>query len=212
MRRVRALLTLKNGKLGSSIFHFDLPAVTTCPGRSTICERVCYAKSGRFVTRKVKNRLAWCYRQSLREDFAERMIAVIRRLGAIVVRLHVSGDLYSADYARKWLEVMRQCAKVRFYLYSRSWRAAGILPWLARMAALSNVRVWFSCDAEGQPETVPPGVRLAYLQHTPEVTPDGADLVFRVRGLRQARVGLPMACPQETDKQVNCGNCQYCWR
>lgn len=41
MASVRSLLAMGNGKLGQSIYHFDLPAVFTCPGRSAVCERVC---------------------------------------------------------------------------------------------------------------------------------------------------------------------------
>jgi hypothetical protein len=40
MRSVRPLLAMGNGKLGQSIYHFDLPPVVTCPGRSSVCERV----------------------------------------------------------------------------------------------------------------------------------------------------------------------------
>lgn len=214
MSRVRPLLAVRNGKLGSSIFHFDLPAITTCPGRSHVCERLCYATHGRFVTRAVKRRLVRCHRASLRPNFAERVIREVKSRGVIVCRVHVSGDFYSADYARAWLAVLEACPKTRFYAYTRSWRVEGISPVLEAMAALENTRLWYSTDQEtGEPESVPEGVRLAYLQHTPEAVPQKSELVFRPRGMRrQPRVGLPLICPQETHKDVNCGNCQLCWR
>jgi hypothetical protein len=101
------LLALGNGKLGASIFHFDLPAAVTCPGKSRICAQVCYARSGHFLFPQVRERLAWNHEQSLRSDFAGRMAGEIHRKGVLVVRLHVSGDFYDGEYARKWLAVMR---------------------------------------------------------------------------------------------------------
>src|SRR5438105_591801 len=109
MRSVRPLLAMGNGKLGQSIFHFDLPAVSTCPGRSAVCEQMCYARRGRFLFPQVQERLRWCFEQSRRADFATRMATEIRRKGILLVRVHVSGDFYSAQYAAKWLAVMRQC-------------------------------------------------------------------------------------------------------
>src|SRR5947209_19019949 len=98
MATLRALLAVGNGKLGGSIHHFDLPAVSTCPGRSDICEAVCYATRGRFNAERVRDRLRWCLRQSRRPDFADRMVGEIRRKGALVIRVHVSGDFYDAGY------------------------------------------------------------------------------------------------------------------
>ncbi len=219
MATVRALLALGNAKLGRAIHHFDLPAVQTCPGRSAVCESVCYARSGRFHSDLVRERLRWCLRQSQRADFADRMVSEVRRKGALVVRVHVSGDFYDAEYAQKWLAVFRRCRAATFYFYSRSWRVAGIEPVLAAMAALENVRAWYSADADtGLPDPLPPGARVAWLQAAAN-DPVLGDLVFRDRPVRaelRPRFGLPVVCPNETPAgrraEVNCGNCGHCWR
>lgn len=213
----RSLLAMGNGKLGRSICHFDLPAVTTCPGRSSVCERVCYARRHRFRTRAVQRRLRWCLRQSRRTDFTDRMVGEIRRTGAIVVRIHVSGDFYSADYASKWLEVARRQPGVRFYCYTRSWRVAGVAPVLEQLASQENCRVWYSADAEtGLPDPRPPGVRVACLQAVGDDVPESADLLFRVPRLRREPVPLPVVCPHEApqgaERGMNCGSCGRCWR
>ncbi len=218
MATIRALLAQGNGKLGQSIHHFDLPAVTTCPGRSPACEAVCYANCGRFHADLVRDRLRWCLRQSRREDFADRMVDEIRRKGVLVVRIHVSGDFYNAPYTQKWLTVFHQCPATRFFLYTRSWRVPEIAVVLEQMAEQSNVRVWYSADPEtGLPEPVPAGVRVAWMQSS-EDDPQLGNLVFRVQRLRThpiGRVGLPMVCPHETPggrhRNVNCGNCGHCW-
>lgn len=141
------------------------------------------------------------------------MVREIRRKGALVIRLHVSGDFYDAEYADKWLHVFRACPAARFYFYTRSWRVAEIEPVLVHMADEANARVWYSVDREsGLPEWIPDGVRLAWLQDDATLCED-ADLVFRVRALRQDRVRLPLLCPQETPQGkllVNCGNCGTC--
>lgn len=220
MGSVRALLVQGNRKVGSAIHHFDLPAVVTCPGRSAVCERVCYANGqGRFRFQAVQERLHWCYEQSQRPDFAERLVQEIRCQGVLVLRIHVSGDFYSADYAAKWLDVMRRGSQVKFYFYTRSWRVPEVRAVLEPMAALRCCRAWYSIDAEtGLPPQVPAGVRLAYLQVEND-RPEQADLLFRVRHLRQehrGRIGLPLVCPAETPeghhRGTNCGHCGYCWR
>jgi hypothetical protein len=207
-----------NGKLGQSIYHFDLPAVVTCPGRSAVCERVCYAAGrGRFRFPQVRKRLRCCYEQSRRADFADRMAGEIRRKGILVVRIHVSGDFFDAAYAAKWLAVMRQSPRAKFYFYTRSWRVAEIASVLEQMAALRCCRAWYSIDHQtGVPERVPRGVRLAYLQVAAGEQPELADLMFRVRRLRRERQPLSLVCPQETAEgrshDANCGNCGRCWR
>jgi hypothetical protein len=205
-----------NGKLGGSIAHFDLPPVSTCPGRSDVCQQVCYARSGHYVFPAVQERLRWNYEQSRRRDFAARMAREIRRKGVLVVRVHVSGDFYDAAYAAKWLAVMRACPRTKFYFYTRSWRIPAIAAVLEQMTALPCCRAWYSIDgATGVPEGVPAGVRLAYLQAQEGERPERVDLLFRVRRLRRQRMALPLLCPHETPQgranDVNCGNCGRCW-
>jgi hypothetical protein len=216
MGSVRPLLLMGNHKLGQSIYHFDLPAVVTCPGRSSVCEQVCYATQGRFQFPQVQDRLRWCYEQSRRGDFSQRMVREVHRKGILVVRIHVSGDFYDARYAAKWLEVMRQCPRAKFYFYTRSWRLPKIAAVLEQMAALRCCRPWYSIDHDtGVPERVPVGIRLAYLQVNEDEQPELADLMFRVRRLRRQRLPLSLVCPQETPQGqssgANCCNCGRCW-
>jgi hypothetical protein len=212
------LLVQGNGKLGTAIHSWSIPAIGTCPGSTELCRRLCYAGLGHFLLPAVKERLDWNYNQSLRDDFSERMVQEIRRKGVIVLRIHVSGDFFSAEYAGKWLDIMRQCSKVRFYWYSRSWRVPAIAPMLEDMAALRCCYAWYSIDAEtGVPLRLPAGVRLAYMQVSEDDRPELANLVFRVRRLRKGkRIGLPMICPAETpqgkERSTTCGSCQHCFR
>jgi hypothetical protein len=91
---------------------------------------------------------------------------------------------------------------------------------LTDLAALRNVRLWFSCDADtGVPGAVPDAVELAYLQHEHSEVPDGTKLVFRVKRLRKApatRVGLALVCATETGlpqaSAATCTSCRRCFR
>ncbi|AMV24025.1 hypothetical protein VT84_06490 [Gemmata sp. SH-PL17] len=218
MATIRSLLALGNAKLGRAIHHFDLAAVHTCPGRSKVCEAACYATRGRFHTSLVRDRLRWCLAQSKRPDFADRMVREVRGKGALVVRVHVSGDFYDPEYAGKWLSVFRRCPTATFYFYTRSWRVAEVVPVLEQATALDNVRAWYSADVEtGLPDPLPERVRVAWLQTDPD-EPVAGNLVFRdepVRGTRP-RTALPVVCPNETPAGhrfgVNCGNCGHCWK
>lgn len=208
----RGLLSLGNQKLGEGIHVWSLPAVKTCPGSTATCRKVCYATKSRFILDQVVERLDWNYQQSQRKDFADKMSEEVRRKGCQVVRIHVSGDFYSADYAEKWLWVMRNRPKPRYYFYTRSHAVPEILPVLEQMAALKCCRVWFSVDKDLSVDRIPPGVRLAFLQTEADEEPELLDLRFVVRRLRGKRLSLPLLCPNEQGSAANCGDCGKCYR
>jgi hypothetical protein len=218
MRTIRGLLVQGNDKLASGIWHYDLPPIRTCPGRSEKCSSACYARRGHFHLPQVKERLAWSFEQSKRADFVEKMIDELYRKGVLVMRWHVAGDVYSPAYARKMFEVMQESPQCSFFLYSRSWRVGTIEPQLRAMAYLPNAKVWYSADEEtGVPSDIPEGVRVAWMQTKLDDEPEGIDLVFRVQQLR--KMPLPLAvtvCPTETpegkERGTTCSTCQLCWR
>lgn len=217
------MLTLGNQKLGQKlIWGFTLPSGTdaVCPGRTTVCSRYCYSKRLEVLRPKVHK----AYRRNLmltkRKDFSRRVYHFVRAHRVRVVRIHVGGDFYSAEYAQKWLRIIEHSPRVRFYFYTRSWRDPPIRLVVEQMAALPNCSAWYSCDREtGVPEDVSPGIRLAWLQVVAhEVIPNQVDLVFRRHGLR--RVPLLTAdshiCPEQDgiarSSKVTCQQCQLCIR
>lgn len=218
MPYVPNLLTHGNSKLGEGIYAWSLPAIETCPGRSDLCSRVCYAKSGRFRTRTMRSRLSANLAITQADDFVPRVTAEIHRRGVHTLRIHVSGDFYDAEYTRKWATIARQCPRTTLYAYTRSWRVPTIVPALAELSGLQNVRLWFSSDSEtGPPLTVPSPVRVAYLQ-TDRHEQSISDLVFRVSPLRgqpsERHLG-PLFCPTEVvprRSDVTCTSCRLCHR
>lgn len=216
---VRSLLVMGNDKLGLSIAHFDLPAVRTCPGRSRLCVTHCYATRNRFRYPQVRDRLNWDYAMSKRADFADRLVAELYRKGVLAMRWHVAGDFYSPAYARKALEVVGRSPHTSFWAYTRSWRVPAIYPLLQALSLMPNMRLWLSADAEtGYPPEVPRHARVAWMQTEADEDAAGADLVFRLSGLRR-RVSLSLlapVCPTETPegraRGVSCATCGVCWK
>jgi hypothetical protein len=156
------MLARGNSKLGRRVYTFSLPAGGTCPGQSPLCAANCYAGAGHFLRGSVQAVYRRNLRMSRRADFVERVVGEIRDRRVRLLRLHVSGDLYSVEYAAKWVEIAGGCPETRIWAYTRSWRVPAIFPALEELAALPNVRLWFSADADtGSPERLPAGVRVA---------------------------------------------------
>ena len=208
----RFLLGRGSRKLRSRIFTFSLPAISTCPGKSQLCREACYAtkgqlgmKSNNFNQRRIASR---------RKGFVRRIVREIQQRYARIVRIHVSGDFYSALYVRKWIQIARACPDTRFFAYTRSWRVSEMSADLVKLSRLKNVRLWYSCDQEtGMPEKVPKRVRVAYMSMSDEDSPgQGSDLVFRVRrDTVKKRMSGVLVCPTENGvTHVQCETCQLC--
>jgi hypothetical protein len=217
-RRRGFVLARGNDKIGGDIFAFNLPAVDTCPGMSAACSS-CYARRGRWLFEGVRAALRRNWEASREPFFAERLTREVWDRGVRVVRIHASGDFYDARYVRCWVQVARCCPSVTFYAYTRSWRLPGLRTELERLAALPNVRLWYSADRDtGMPDRLPAGVRVAWLQEDhADPVPPGADVVFRVHRLRRnraRRVGLTLVCPVEqgSGNQTTCSSCGVCWK
>jgi hypothetical protein len=220
-RPLEFLLLRGNDKLGEDVYHFSLPALDTCPGRSRACEESCYALAiyGRWRTVLARHQGTRAALENL-DEFRERMVAEIRCRPVRVLRWHVAGDVFSVGYARALLGIMQATPRVEHFLYTRSWRVARLRRWLAQIAALPNVAMWYSLDATtGAPSCVPPGVRLAWMATCLDEEDRFAariarcDLVFMDHPLRRERLrsfGGVRVCPQENDNRVTCTNCRFC--
>jgi hypothetical protein len=218
------MLTPGNTKLGGKlIWGFGLPSgrPEVCTGLSSVCQGCCYCRHLEAVRPAMRERYEANLQLSYQPVFETFLAAYLVVHQVQVVRVHVGGDYHSAEYAHKWLRVMRALSGVRFYFYSRAWRDETIRPVLEEMAALSNCRVWYSCDREtGIPRHVPVRVRLAWLATTLEdLPPKGVDLVFRTRRLRRhpaSHMNGARVCPDEDGRQrrrkVTCDRCRICWR
>jgi hypothetical protein len=113
-------------KHGVRLYNFTIPAFQdpesgrrTCPFAGA-CAKFCYARKGFYAFKNTKSAHAKRYYATKADDFAERMIAEIKKVRADIVRIHDAGDYYSREYRDKWLHVMQELPNVRFYSYTKS--------------------------------------------------------------------------------------------
>lgn len=212
----RLLLARGNTKLGENIYSFSLPAIDTCPGRSKLCEKACYATRGHIRLVAATGSYERKLERTKQKSFVRDMTDEIRLRGVRVVRIHVSGDFYSAAYIEKWIQIAEASRSVKFFVYTRSWRLPKLRKALDRLSKLSNFRLWYSCDKEtGLPSKLTKRTRIAYMavddNDTPEAPPD---LVFRVKRMTvKKRSSGALVCPTEngTKAEVTCQKCGLCW-
>jgi hypothetical protein len=167
----------------------------------------------------VKKSLTKNWDSTKEDDFVDKSVAELKRVGAKVCRVHVAGDLYSVEYAQKWLAIFKALPECRFFIYTRSWRGAEFKTVMSSIAKCKNVRLWLSVDKEtGKPKRVPKGARLAYMQVAHDDVPKyKVDLVFRTDNLKDVvakKVGNATVCPVENGatRDMNCMKCGICWR
>jgi hypothetical protein len=213
------VFTKGNSKLGKSILVFSIPAIKTCPGRSKLCERLCYADQGFFMMHNVKDRLYNNWKLSQKKHFAETVTELLNDVKpGTILRIHVAGDFYNAEYAEKWLYILKNSPHIKAFAYTRSWRVPEIKPTLTKLAKLPNLQLWFSCDKEtGRPTTVPERARLAYLMTDDSDIPRyRLDVTFRdypVRSSIMKRLNGGIVCPPENgiSSNVHCEQCRICF-
>lgn len=113
---------VSNGNRKMSIPTFNLPAEDTCPGSTSTCRKLCYAKKAERSWPKVLPCRRRNYQISLTDDFQTKMaIVLFNKKNLTHVRIHESGDLYSQEYLEKWFEVCRLFPHVQFLLFTQSY-------------------------------------------------------------------------------------------
>lgn len=95
--------------------QFSTIAGFCCPFASIGCAIARYAKTGCHVFKSTKELRKRQYNDTLRNDFSERMIYTIEteleskryKGNHMILRLHESGDFYSMEYLRKWINIFK---------------------------------------------------------------------------------------------------------
>lgn len=105
----------------SGIVSFNLIPITHCPLAGS-CKAFCYATVGQQAFASGVKRRAAAFKATLAPDFVQQMHTEIARWKKKIraVRVHDSGDFYSMDYLKDWLEIARLNPDVKFYAYSKS--------------------------------------------------------------------------------------------
>jgi len=219
------LLRRGNSKLGQSILHWSVPAGLTCPGKTALCAKLCYAGRSHYNQPNVKAALAASHAESRAESFSRSMAAEIRRTRPRTVRIHVAGDFEDLKSVLDWMKIVKNSPGTTFYAYTRSWRVAELLAPLVKLSKLKNMHLWFSEDRETGASPRVKGVRVAFLVAGPAdeaIVPKHAHLVFREKK-PSSKTPLPVAksmngvrvCPVEQGvvrkSGMTCEMCKICF-
>jgi hypothetical protein len=182
-------LALGNSKVGR-VWTFSLPSFVTCPGASPWCRQHCYA--WRFEQLRPNCRRAYIRNLALSLEpsrFVEHVLGALPE-DAPLVRIHVGGDFYSAEYCSGWLEVCQARPNTQFWAYTRVWSLSTLRRDLEQLRTLPNLELFGSCDPD---MPLPPeGWRVAFLEIDPRAS------------------GLP--CRHQQGQVDSCLECGYCFR
>lgn len=92
----------------------------TCEG-ALACRGVCFAKQGAYAFPVVVKARKRNLRLSLRDNFADLIIADLKRMRAVnTIRIHDAGDFYSQEYLNKWFTIAKALPELTFYAYTKS--------------------------------------------------------------------------------------------
>lgn len=191
----------QSGRFYKSIFVWDLPAVTTCPGASEECMEICYNADPRDDIFPVEDwAINWWWVENQQWKLKNKIkFQIDKAAKPCTVRIHSSGDFYSEDYIQFWIEIVKYSPPIQFWAYTKSWWIPELLPALQELHDLENVQLFASWD-RSMPEP-PKGWRLAVVRKHDEEAED---------------FGIPkqnmFQCPEQTGKVPNCASCGLCMR
>lgn len=138
-----------NGKVGAA---FSIPNIKTCPGRTSLCESLCYVDIWPMSAPQPTNFRERNYASVLhylkRGDLHLKLIDAIDFVSTRTLRIHDAGDFFSPAYTEAWVKTVKATPRVDFWAYTRSFSVKAILPQLLELAKLPNCAIWLSADAE----------------------------------------------------------------
>ena len=163
-----------NGKTPTIANTFGLPSgkAYSCPGATSVCEKICYAGNLERIYKGVKEILVDNWNQ-LKDANQMQMEALLyqmidefdkecdKRNAEKLFRIHWDGDFFNETYANAWKNVILAFPSIQFWVYTRSAFAVPILKDVA------NLSLYYSADDANfeEAETLKSnhGVKLAYL-------------------------------------------------
>jgi ferredoxin len=163
-----------NGKTATISNTFGLPSGKSysCPGATSVCEKVCYAGKLEKIYKGVKDVLLnnWDLLRNADQLEMEALLFqmidefdkdCVKRNAEKLFRIHWDGDFFNETYTNAWKNVILAFPAIQFWVYTRSDFAVPIL------TGIENLSLYFSTDddnwqlASQLKETN--GVKLAYL-------------------------------------------------
>jgi hypothetical protein len=196
LKKVKTFVISKeNTKLGK-IPSFSLSAIDSCPGRTTWCEKACYADKVARIYKNAAKSYALNMEATTDKNFVTDMnieIAKLSKKGIKTFRIHVSGDFYNVAYIHKWVSIIKSNPNMMFYGYTRSWSIPNMVSHLEALRSLQNVILFASTD-DTTVGTIPTGWREAYADSA--MPTNKTKMIF---------------CPEQAGKLTSCDKCGLCF-
>ena len=120
---------------GVKIVSFDIPAGHTCPAASLCHSRAemvegririkdygefrCYAVSSEAMYKDVNSLRNRNWELSKSKDFVSIISNELKKEKINSLRIHSSGDFYSPEYMKSWIEIARNNPNVHFWGYTK---------------------------------------------------------------------------------------------
>jgi len=222
--RKTTTMSSPNGKTPKVSNAFGLPSGRSfsCPGQTSICEKVCYAGKLEKIFTGFRNVMLENWdnvKDATLEDLIgglDHMIGEFRKecdkKGAPkAFRIHHDGDFFSTDYAKAWAYVISVNDDILFWAYTRSFTPA--LNIVSLFAGLDNLAFYLSVDSDNE-QYVPailsdnPWVKIAYLSQTADEAKAAVkELTGKVGGACPEVLGK---IPLITNEGGACWSCQLC--
>jgi hypothetical protein len=163
-----------NGKSPTIANTFGLPSgkAFSCPGATSVCEKICYAGKLEKIYKGVKDVLLtnWDLLRNADQLEMEALLFQMidefdkdcnKRNAEKLFRIHWDGDFFNETYTHAWKNVILAFPSIQFWVYTRSDFAVPIL------SDVSNLSLYFSTDDDNwqlaSELKKANGVKLAYL-------------------------------------------------
>lgn len=218
-RKVTNLVNNKgNGSLIQNTFGLPAGKAYSCPGATSVCEKVCYAGKLEKLYKAVKANLLHNW-ELLKDADHETMFSLLsdmindfrkdcdKKDAAKLFRIHWDGDFFNVEYTRAWRRVIEKNSDIQFWVYTRVFTSALILK------DIPNLSLYYSTDSENTNFAnilSDKGVKLAYLADTFAM---GKEQLLNLVN----KTGVP--CPENAKKIklidsngsacVKCGQCVF---
>lgn len=236
-------ITLNNGTFENPVANaFSLVQVKDCPFATPTCTSVCYVHKLEKAEQEVHDKYQR-NSKAIREIISQenywdiavaKMVEYIKTNCQAGFRWHVSGDIFSEEYAYFVAMVSASVHPIKCWIYTRSFRYVPPLLGVSFSTGVDNLIVNLSCDIDNYQEAKRVhevyGLRLCYLTVKGEVPKDlpPGSVIFPSYELRGRDLSKPtdadwwktlsmsqkqMVCPPDFFGQgpnTRCGPCQKC--
>lgn len=213
-RKVANSLTIAGNSRIKNTFGLPAGKEFSCPGATSVCEKICYAGKLENLYPGVRENLTHNWDLLKTADF-DTMVNLLQVMinefsrecekweAPKLFRIHWDGDFFNSIYTWAWRKVIEESPDVKFWVYTRVEEAAILLN------GIENLSLYFSTDRDNGPaaaRVAKQGIRLAGLGQTFK---EARDLITSLSGQRSA------ICP-ELRKQIPltgaCVSCNICPR